>query len=206
MFSYSFSRNRKIIEMKFGYCRVSTKEQNLDMQIDALKKDGCIEIYKDQVSGSKADRPQLNKLIETLRAGDILVVWKLDRLGRSLTDLIKLVNELGKKKVGLKSLSDPVDTTTSQGRFIFNLFASLAELERDIIRERTLAGLAAARSRGKVGGRPRGLSQEAENKAIAAESLYKERQLSVKEIAKRLKISTSTLYSYLKHRGVVLPT
>jgi DNA invertase Pin-like site-specific DNA recombinase len=114
----------------------------------------------------------LNKLIEGLREGDVLVVWKLDRLGRSLIDLIKLVNQLGEKKVGLKSLSDPIDTTTSQGRFIFNLFASLAELERDIIRERTLAGLAAARSRGRIGGHSKGLSQEVENKALAAESLY----------------------------------
>jgi DNA invertase Pin-like site-specific DNA recombinase len=192
--------------MKFGYCRVSTKEQNLDMQIDALKKDGCIEIYKDQVSGSKADRPQLTKLMENLREGDVIVVWKLDRLGRSITDLIKLINKLGEKKVGLKSLSDPVDTTTSQGRFIFNLFASLAELERDIIRERTMAGLAAARSRGRVGGRPKGLSQEAENKALAVESLYKEKKLSVREIAKRLDISTSTLYAYLKHQGVLPST
>jgi len=188
--------------MKFGYCRVSTREQNLDLQFDALNKEGCNEIFQDQVSGVKADRPQLSKLLERLRAGDTLVVWKLDRLGRSLTDLVKLVNELNQKQVGLKSLSDPIDTTTSQGRFVFNIFASLAELERDIIVERTLAGLEAARSRGRQGGRPRGLSQEAENKALAAESLYRERKLSTRQIAKRLRISTSTLYDYLRHRSV----
>ena len=188
--------------MKFGYCRVSTREQNLDLQIDALMKEGCYEIFKDQVSGVKADRPDLSKLLERLRAGDTLVVWKLDRLGRSLTDLVRLVNDLNARQVGLKSLSDPIDTTTSQGRFVFNIFASLAELERDIIRERTLAGLEAARSRGRQGGRPRGLSQEAENKAIAAETLYKEKKLSTRQIAKRLGISTSTLYDYLRHRGV----
>jgi len=188
--------------MKLGYCRVSTREQNLDLQVDALTKEGCSEIFQDQVSGVKADRPQLNKLLERLRAGDTLVVWKLDRLGRSLTDLVKLVNELNQKQVGLKSLSDPIDTTTSQGRFVFNIFASLAELERDIIVERTLAGLDAARARGRQGGRPRGLSPEAENKALAAESLYKERKLSTRQIAKRLGISTSTLYDYLRYRGV----
>jgi DNA invertase Pin-like site-specific DNA recombinase len=188
--------------MKFGYCRVSTREQNLDLQVDALIKEGCYEIFKDQVSGVKADRPNLSKLLERLRAGDTLVVWKLDRLGRSLTDLVKLVNGLNEQQIGLKSLSDPIDTTTSQGRFIFNIFASLAELERDIIKERTLAGLEAARSRGRQGGRPRGLSQEAENKAIAAESLYIERKLSTRQIAKRLGISTSTLYDYLRHRGI----
>lgn len=144
----------------------------------------------------------MNNLLERLRAGDTLVVWKLDRLGRSLTDLVKLVTGLNKRQVGLKSLSDPIDTTTSQGRFVFNIFASLAELERDIIKERTLAGLEAARARGRQGGRPRGLSQEAENKALAAESLYKEKKLSTRQIAKRLGISTSTLYDYLKHRGV----
>jgi len=186
--------------MKFGYCRVSTREQNLDLQIDALEKEGCYEIFKDQVSGVRADRPNLSKLLERLRAGDTLVVWKLDRLGRSLTDLVKLVTSLNENGIGLKSLNDPINTTTSQGRFVFNIFASLAELERDIIRERTLAGLEAARSRGRQGGRPKGLSPDAENKALAAESLYKEKKLSTRQIAKRLGISTSTLYDYLKHR------
>jgi len=188
--------------MKFGYARVSTKEQKLDLQMDALKKEGCQEIFEDQISGAKSERPQLAKLLEKLRDGDVLVVWKLDRLGRSLVELVKLVNMLAEKGVGLKSLSDPIDTTSSQGRFVFNIFASLAELERDIIRERTKAGLSAARSRGRIGGRPKGLSKEAENKALAAESLYKERKLSTRQIAKRLSISTSTLYQYLRFRGI----
>ena len=188
--------------MKFGYARVSTKEQKLDLQMDALKKEGCQEIFEDQISGAKSERPQLAKLLEKLRDGDVVVVWKLDRLGRSLIELVKLVNMLAEKGVGLKSLSDPIDTTSSQGRFVFNIFASLAELERDIIRERTKAGLSAARSRGRIGGRPKGLSKEAENKALAAESLYKERKLSTRQIAKRLSISTSTLYQYLRFRGI----
>ncbi len=131
-----------------------------------------------------------------------MVVWKLDRLGRSLNHLVSVVSSLMEKKVGLKSRQDPIDTTTSQGRLVFNLFASLAEFERDVIRERTQAGLAAARARGRKGGRPKGLSDEAEKKARAAEALYKEGQLSANEIAQNLGISKATLYKYLRHRGV----
>lgn len=188
--------------MKFGYARVSTREQNLEMQKDALLTEGCKKIFEEHVSGVKAARPQLMLLLEQLREGDTIVVWKLDRLGRSLTHLVDLTNLLLQKKVGLKSLNDPIDTTTSQGRFTFNLFASLAEFERDIIRERTLAGLEAARARGRRGGRPKGLSPEAENKALAAEALYKERELTTRQIAKRLGISGATLYSYLRHRAI----
>ena len=188
--------------MKIGYARVSTKEQSFDLQLDALRKAGCKKIYQETVSGAKAARLQLDLMLDNLRAGDVLVIWKLDRLGRSLRHLVELVHGLMEKGVGLKSLNDPIDTTTPQGRLSFNLFASLAEFERDLIRERTQAGLSAARARGRRGGRPRGLPSSAEVTARAAETLYTERKLSVRQIADRLGISKSTLYAYLRHRGV----
>jgi DNA invertase Pin-like site-specific DNA recombinase len=188
--------------MKAGYARVSTKDQTVDLQVDALKKAGCTKIYTEVVSGSRVERPVLSKVLENLRAGDVLVIWKLDRLGRSLKHLIEVVNELMARKIGLKSLNDPVDTTTAQGRLIFNLFASLAEFERDTVRERTHAGLSAARARGRNGGRPKGVPNNAEPTACAAETLYREGKLSSQQIADRLRISKTTLYSYLRHRGV----
>ena len=188
--------------MKIGYARVSTKEQSFDLQLDALRKAGCKKIYQETVSGAKAARLQLDLMFDNLRAGDVLVIWKLDRLGRSLRHLVELVHGLMEKGAGLKSLNDPIDTTTPQGRLSFNLFASLAEFERDLIRERTQAGLSAARARGRRGGRPRGLPSSAEVTARAAETLYTERKLSVRQIADRLAISKSTLYAYLRHRGV----
>ena len=188
--------------MKFGYARISTTDQNLDLQIDALKKEGCEKIFQETVSGAKTERVELNRLLEQVRQGDVIVVWKLDRLGRSLKHLVSLVSALIDKGVGLRSLNDPIDTTSSHGRLIFNIFASLAEFERDLIRERTQAGLQAARARGRKGGRPKGLSAAAEKKAIAAEALYKEGQLSVGEITENLNISKATFYSYLRHRGV----
>ena len=188
--------------MKVGYARVSTREQTLDLQTDALKKAGCTKIYSETASGAKAERPALTKLLDNVRAGDVLVIWKLDRLGRSLKNLIEIVSDLIQRKVGLKSLNDPIDTTTSHGRLTFNLFAALAEFERDIIRERTNAGLTAARARGRTGGRPKGLSEDAEQTACAAETLYREGKLSSQQIADRLRISKSTLYAYLRHREV----
>ena len=188
--------------MKIGYARVSTREQNLDLQLDELKQAGCEKIYQEKMSGSFKERPQLDEMLRAIRTGDTLVVWKLDRLGRSLKHLIDLTNELAENKISLLSLHDPVDTTTPQGRLVFNLFACLAEFEREVNRERTLAGLAAARSRGKTGGRKKGLSPQAENKAAAAETLYKEGKLTAVEIAKKLEISRKTLYKYLQIRGV----
>lgn len=188
--------------MKIGYARVSTKEQNLDMQVFALEDAGCEKIYEEVVSGAKADRPVLNNLIKQLRDGDIVVVWKLDRLGRSLKHLIELVHILMQRNIGLCSLNDPIDTTTPQGRLIFNIFASLAEFERDIIKERTNAGLSAARARGRLGGRPRGIPKASETTACAAETLYREGKLSVMQISKKLNISKNTLYKYLRHRNV----
>ncbi len=190
--------------MKLGYARVSTKDQHLELQIDALTKAGCEKIYQDIASGARTERPALNEMINHLRPGDVLVIWKLDRLGRSLNHLIGLVNDLMKKNIGLQSLHDPIDTTTAQGRLSFNLFASLAEFERDLIRERTQAGLSAARARGRNGGRPKGIPPKAEATACAAETLYKEGRLSVNEISEKLGIAKSTLYAYLRHRGVIL--
>ncbi len=190
--------------MKLGYARVSTKDQHLELQIDALTKAGCEKIYQDIASGARTERPALNEMINNLRPGDVLVIWKLDRLGRSLNHLISVVNGLMEKKIGLQSLHDPIDTTTAQGRLSFNLFASLAEFERDLIRERTQAGLSSARARGRNGGRPKGIPLKAEATACAAETLYKEGRLTVNEISDKLGIAKSTLYTYLRHRGVTL--
>jgi DNA invertase Pin-like site-specific DNA recombinase len=188
--------------MKFGYARVSTRDQNPALQVDALKAAGCERIYQDVASGAKTARPALDELLGHLRADDVLVIWKLDRMGRSLKHLVELVGNLMERKVGLLSLNDPIDTTSAQGRLVFNLFASLAEFERELIRERTQAGLTAARARGRIGGRPKGLSPQAQATAMAAETLYRERKLSVAAIAQKLHVSKSTLYSYLRHRGV----
>jgi DNA invertase Pin-like site-specific DNA recombinase len=188
--------------MKLGYARVSTPEQSFALQVDALRHAGCTAVHQEVSSGARAARPVLDTLLTQLRSGDVLVVWKFDRLGRSLTHLIDLVNVLMQKGVGLQSLQDPIDTTTSHGRLNLHLFAALAEFERDLIRERTHAGLAAARARGRKGGRPKGLSSQAETTACAAETLYREGTLSVQQIADRLRISKRTLYTYLRHRRV----
>lgn len=199
---FNIRREKRNIRMKMGYARVSTRDQNLALQVDALKAAGCERIYQDVASGVKTARPALDELLSQLRTGDVMVVWKLDRMGRSLRHLVELVGNLMERKVGLLSLNDPIDTTSAQGRFVFNLFATLAEFERELIRERTQAGLTAARARGRIGGRPKGLSPQAEATALAAETLYRERRLSVAAIAQRLHLSKSTLYSYLRHRNV----
>ncbi|MBD2798903.1 recombinase family protein [Xenorhabdus sp. M] len=188
--------------MKFGYARISTHEQHANMQLDQLRQAGCDEIFCETASGIKVARPVLEQLLSKIRPGDVIVICKLDRLGRSLRHLIELVNQLLEKGVGLKSLQDPIDTTNAQGRLVFNLFASLAEFERNLIVERTQAGLASARARGRSGGRPQGLNEVAKKKAIAAEALYTQSELSVKEIAENLGISKVTLYRYLRYRGV----
>jgi len=188
--------------LKIGYARVSTKDQNLSLQNDALQKEGCELIFEEKASGAKSDRPELRRMIDQLRKGDIVIIWKLDRLGRSLRDLVNLVTEIQDKGAGLKSLNDSIDTTTPQGKLTFHLFAALAEFERDIISERTKAGLESARARGRKGGRPKGLSEQAKNKAIIAETLYREGDFSVKQICQHLDIARSTFYKLLKHRGV----
>lgn len=188
--------------MNIGYARVSTQDQDLSLQLDALNDAGCNKIYKEKITGSKKERPQLQKMLGQLRKGDVVVIWKLDRLARSLKDLVGLVNEIQEKGGALYSLNDLIDTTTPHGKFTFHIFAALAEFERDIIRERTKAGLAAARARGRKGGRPKGLSKKAQHTAIIAEKLYQERELTVKEICEQLSISRGTLYNYLRYRGV----
>ena len=188
--------------MKIGYARVSTKDQSLSMQVDALKKAGCDQIHEEVASGAKTARPVLEEIMRNIRKDDILVIWKLDRLGRNLAHLIHLTTKLSEKEVGLISLNDPIDTSTSQGRMMFGIFASLAEFERELIRERTQAGLKSARARGRKGGRPKGMSQAAIEKSIIAEALYKNGNISVKKIAEQLDISKTTLYLYLRYRNV----
>jgi DNA invertase Pin-like site-specific DNA recombinase len=183
--------------MVYGYARVSTEDQKLNMQLDALKAAGCTRIFKEKVSASK-ERPELQKMIALLQKSDTVVVWKLDRLGRSLRHLIDLVRCFEEKKVKFISLHDNINTQTAQGRFIFNLFASLAEFERDIIRERTQAGLSAARARGRKGGRPKGLSLEARLKAQYAKKLYADKTLGIDYICEKVGVSRRTLYNYIK--------
>jgi DNA invertase Pin-like site-specific DNA recombinase len=188
--------------MKIGYARVSTQDQDLAMQLDALSNAGCKNIYQEKYTGSTKERPELQKMLEQLREEDVVVIWKLDRLARSLKDLVSLVNEIQERGGALNSLNDRIDTTTPHGKFTFHIFAALAEFERDIISERTKAGLAAARARGRKGGRPKGLSKKAQHTAIIAEKLYQEKELTVKEICEQLSISKGTFYNYLRNRGV----
>lgn len=181
--------------MLIGYARVSTQEQNLELQKDDLEKSGCEQIFTDIASGAKTERTGLEEALAYLRKGDILVVWKLDRLGRSLKHLIEVINDLSEKNIGFQSLQEKIDTTTSGGKLIFHIFASLAEFERDIIRERTNAGLKAARARGRVGGRPRVMDNK---KLLMAKVLVNNPNNSIKDICETLNVSRATLYRYLK--------
>lgn len=185
--------------MKFGYARVSTLEQNLDLQQDALLAAGCDtkNIYTDTTTGSKSDRPGLNKLLDKLRSGDEVIVWRLDRLGRSLRHLIALVNNLNDNGVIFKSITENIETATNNGRLIFNIFASLAEFERNLIKERTLAGLSAARARGRLGGRP----TADQTKIKSAIQLYNKKDLTVEQICKAVGISKGTLYKYINTKS-----
>jgi DNA invertase Pin-like site-specific DNA recombinase len=176
--------------MLIGYARVSTVDQNLDLQKDALLKSGCNEVFEDTISGSKSEREGLNKLLKYIRPGDTVVVWKLDRLGRSLKHLIELVQILNDRSVGFKSLQENIDTTTASGKLFLHLFGSLAEFERELIKERTIAGLKAAAERGRKGGRPRLMDT---NKIEQARALHRS-QIPVFEICKTLGISKGTLY------------
>ena len=188
--------------MKLGYARVSTDDQNLHLQLDALEAAGCDDVFKEKVSGAKTDRPQLDVLLAKARKGDVIVVYKLDRLGRSLGHLVALVHDLMAKGIGLKSLSDPFDTTTAQGKLIFNIFASLAEFERELIVERTKAGLKAARARGRLGGRPKGLSPALKRKAPAVAALYRAGDMTVTQICENQGISRASFYKCLRAEGV----
>jgi DNA invertase Pin-like site-specific DNA recombinase len=184
--------------VKIGYARVSTDDQNLDLQRDALRLAGCEKVYEDQMSGAKAARPGLAKALEVVRAGDVFIVWRLDRLGRSLHDLIVLARNLDDAGVGLMSVQERIDTGSSGGRLIFHMFGALAEFERNLIRERTMAGLTAARARGRKGGRPK-LLEPAKRQLVVR--LYTEKQHTIKEICRMMGISKPTLYSYLDEAG-----
>lgn len=181
--------------MQLGYARVSTADQNLDLQKDALQAAGCERIWTDTASGATTARPGLDAALAACRAGDVLVVWKLDRLGRSLPHLVDTVHELVARGIGFRSLHEQIDTTTSGGKLIFHIFAALAEFERDLIRERTNAGLAAARARGRVGGRPAGVD---EKKRKAALALKRDPKYTVQEICAIVGISRNTYYKYTR--------
>jgi len=180
-------------KMIIGYARVSTTDQNLNMQIDALEKYGCERIYREKITGTKKDRPQLAELMTILRPGDKVVIYKLDRISRSTKHLIELSEFFEKKGVEFVSIQDSIDTSTPMGRFFFRILASIAELERDIISERTKTGLESARVRGKIGGRPK-INQD---KIKLALKMYNSKDYTIKEIVKVVGISQATLYRYL---------
>ncbi len=177
--------------MRIGYARVSTEDQTLDLQRDALQQAKCRETYEEQASGKNTGRPQLEACLKSLREGDTLVVWRLDRLGRNLADLVRLITDLEQRKINLASLTEQIETGTPAGKLVFHVFAALAEFERNLIRERTIAGLKAARARGRNGGRPSKLSPK-EIKTIRA--LLKTADIPVAEIAARFGVARSTLY------------
>jgi DNA invertase Pin-like site-specific DNA recombinase len=180
--------------MQLGYARVSTGEQDFSMQVEALKAAGCERVFAESASGATKDRPELTAALSHSRAGDTLVVWRLDRLGRSLPHLVEIVGKLEKANVGFRSLSEGIDTTTPNGRLIFHIFGALAEFERELIRERTRAGLASARARGRKGGRPPKLGAE---KMRIARRLLTDSDTTVSEVARTLGVHRSTLHKAL---------
>ena len=177
-----------------GYARISTADQSLAPQIDALKAAGCGEIFEDCVSGAKTDRPGLNEALDHLRSGDMLIVWKLDRLGRNMSHLIDTVRDLDQRGIGFRSLTEGIDTTTSGGTLVFHLFGALAQFERDLIRERTRAGLSAAAAHGRKGGRKAVVTAEKLKRA----KMLIERGLTVREAAARIKVGKTALYEAIK--------
>lgn len=181
------------LKLKIGYARVSTNEQTLDMQIDALQKAGCNRIYKEKVSGVRDERIELQKALDTLRDGDQFIVYKFDRLARSTKRLIEIAEYLEQNNIELVSICDKVDTTTPAGKAMFRMFAVFAEFERDIIRERVLSGLQAARARGKKGGRPR-ISEKTKKKAL---TMYQSKKYSLKEIKEETGVSVATIYNWI---------
>jgi len=181
--------------MLIGYARVSTDDQNLNLQSDALTQAGCDRILEDRISGSKSERPGLKEVLNYARTGDTIVVWRLDRLSRSLKDLIEMVTLLESKGIGLKSLQEAIDTSSSSGKLIFHIFGALAEFERNLIRERTHAGLQAARARGRKGGRPKSLDKDKQSLVV---KLYEEKKHTVKQICQMMGISKPTLYKYIE--------
>jgi len=187
--------------MKIGYARVSTADQHLRMQEDALKSEGCEQIFHDIASGVKTERAGLDEALTHLRKKDVLVVWKLDRLGRSVQHLIETIKKLNERGIGFKSLQENIDTTTSGGKLIFHIFSALAEFERDLIKERTNAGLKAARARGRLGGRPPLLKSDEVKKML---KYYDEQKITVDEICKIFNVSRPSFYNYLNKRKTAI--
>lgn len=185
----------RMASMTYGYARVSTGDQTTDLQQDALEKAGCNRIFTDVASGAKARRPEFDHMLDLLREGDAVVVWKLDRLGRSLQNLVELINEFDARGVQFHSLTESIDTSTPGGTLIFNIFGSLAQFERDLIRERTRAGLEAARARGRTGGRPVSLDRK---QIKEARRLYESRSVTVDQIASMMHVSRTTIYRCLQ--------
>jgi len=190
--------------MKVGYIRISTHEQNEALQKDALQLAGCERLFTDHISGSKFERKGLDEALAFLRSGDTFVVWKLDRAGRSLKHLIEWLNTLQERGVEFVSLTEKIDTTTSGGKLIFHMMGALAEFERDLIRERTRAGLAAAHARGRTGGRPRKLKTN--SKVALARRMFADKNNSIEEICSTLGISRASLYRYVKEEGKAAET
>lgn len=180
--------------MLVGYARVSTQDQDPALQLDALKAAGCEKVFTEKASGAQRERPQLQAALDYMREGDTLVIWKLDRLARSLKQLIETVEALAARGIGLRSLTEAIDTTTSGGKLIFHIFGALAEFERGVIRERTRAGLEAARARGRTGGRPPALSPD---DLAAAKALLRDPSIRVEDVARRLGVVPSTLYRHI---------
>ncbi len=178
-----------------GYARVSRNEQNLELQVDTLREKGCTKLFTDKITGTTFERKELTAALAFLRNGDVLVVWKLDRLGRSLKHLIETVTKLQERNVGFISLTESIDTTTPGGKLIFHIMGALAEFERDLIRERTHAGLDAARARGRKGGRPKTI--DTSSKVALAQKLYADKTHEIRDICKDLHISRATLYRYV---------
>ncbi len=207
-FEYLHELTTTTMTMKKAYARISTTAQNIDSQLDELKNYGYDEIYIDEASGKDTSRPQLNELLKSLRKGDQIIIYRLDRLGRSIQHLIELMTIFDKKGVALVSLSESINTTTATGKLVFNLFAAIADFERNLIIERTQIGLKAAKARGRTGGRKKGLSNEAKDKAEIAYNLYQtelakdsknsKNKRSVEKLADIIGVSRKTFYNYVK--------
>lgn len=190
--------------MQIGYARVSTQDQDTSLQIDALKHAGCEEIFEEKFSGKTKERELLSQCLRMLRQSDVLVVWRLDRLGRSLKDLVEIISDLEERGIGFRSLNENIDTTSAGGRLIFHIFGALAEFERSLIRERTMAGLAAARARGRKGGRKPSMSKSDVKKAAA---MLRDPQVTKTEVAQHFGVSRVTLNQSLKrHDYIATPT
>jgi len=187
--------------MIIGYARISTNDQNPELQVDALEKAGAEQVFQEKFTGTSRERPELSQCLRMLRSGDVLVVWKLDRLARSLKDLVEIVQDLQDRGIGFKSLTESIDTTGSGGRLVFHIFGALAEFERDLIRERTMAGLQAARARGRKGGRKPVMTGSDVKKAAA---MLSDPMMTKTEVALHFHVSRTTLNTSLKREGYAM--